>query len=78
MDVITFPEHLYTTSGLSILLYGVISLHDTTSYDKHYNRVSAQIFDTYHRDRHASEAQASLRLWATQQWTVSPEPSLHA
>ena len=28
MDVITFPENLYTTSGLSILLHGVISLLD--------------------------------------------------
>ena len=29
MDVITFP-----TSGLSILLHGVISIPDRTSYDK--------------------------------------------
>ena len=28
MDVITFPEILYTTSGLSILLLGDISLPD--------------------------------------------------
>ena len=28
MDVITFPENLLTTSGLSILLHGVISLPD--------------------------------------------------
>ena len=34
MDVITFPENLLTTSGLSILLYGVISLPDATSCDK--------------------------------------------
>ena len=34
MDVITFPVNLYTTSGLSILLHGVISLSDATSYDK--------------------------------------------
>ena len=27
-------QNLYTTSGLSILLYGVISLPDATSYDK--------------------------------------------
>ena len=33
MDVITFPVNLYTTSGLSILLHGVISLPDATSYD---------------------------------------------
>ena len=26
MDVITFPENLLTTTGLSILLHGVISL----------------------------------------------------
>ena len=36
MDVITFPENLLTTSGLSILLHGVISLPDATSYDKRY------------------------------------------
>ena len=34
MDVITFPVNLLTTSGLSILLHGVISLPDETSYDK--------------------------------------------
>ena len=34
MDVITFPENLYTTRGLSILLHGVISLPDATSFDK--------------------------------------------
>ena len=34
MDIIKFPENLYTTSGLSILLHGVISLPEATSYDK--------------------------------------------
>ena len=34
MDVITFPVNLYTTSGLSILLNGIISLPNATSYDK--------------------------------------------
>ena len=34
MDVITIPENLYTTSSLSILLHGVISLPDVTSCDK--------------------------------------------
>ena len=34
MDVITFPENRKTTSGLQILLHGVISLPDATSYDK--------------------------------------------
>ena len=34
MDVITFPENLKTTSDLSILLHGVISLPGATSYDK--------------------------------------------
>ena len=29
-----FPENLYTTSGLSILLHGVISLPDAMPYDK--------------------------------------------
>ena len=33
MDVITFPEHLQTTSGLSILLHGVTSLPDEASND---------------------------------------------
>ena len=33
MDVILFPENLYATSGLLILLHGVISLPDVTSYD---------------------------------------------
>ena len=35
MDVIAFPVNLLTTSGLSILLHGVISLPDATSYDKY-------------------------------------------
>ena len=30
----TFPVNLKNTSGLSILLHGIISLHDATSYDK--------------------------------------------
>ena len=34
MDVIMFSVILLTTSGLSILLHGVISLPDETSYDK--------------------------------------------
>ena len=34
MDVIKFPVNLQTTSDLSILLHGVISLLDATSYDK--------------------------------------------
>ena len=34
MDVITFPVNLQTTSGLSILLHGVILLPDATPYDK--------------------------------------------
>ena len=33
MDVITFPENLSFTSGLSILLHGVISLLNATSCD---------------------------------------------
>ena len=33
MDVITFPENMLTTSGLLILLHGVISLPDATSCD---------------------------------------------
>ena len=37
MDVITFPKHLKTTSGLLILLHGFISLPDATSYDKENN-----------------------------------------
>ena len=34
-----FPENLLTTSGLSILLHGVISLSDATSYDTTYSTV---------------------------------------
>ena len=37
----TLPENLQTTSGLSILLHGVISLPDATSYDK-YNLTSIE------------------------------------
>ena len=33
MDVITFPENLSFTGGLSILLHGVISLPNATSCD---------------------------------------------
>ena len=33
MDIITFPENLSTTSGLSILRHGVISLPGGMSYD---------------------------------------------
>ena len=32
MDVITFPENLQTTSGLSILLHGVISFRDARDF----------------------------------------------
>ena len=32
---ITLSENLYTTSGLSILMHGVISLPDLASYDKY-------------------------------------------
>ena len=31
---ITLPENLYTTSGLSILIHGVISLPDARAYDQ--------------------------------------------
>ena len=34
MDVITVPVNPKTTSGLSIVLHGVISLSDATLYDK--------------------------------------------
>ena len=34
MDVITFLENRLTTSGLQILLHGVILIRDATSYDK--------------------------------------------
>ena len=34
MDVIMFPENLLTTSGLLILLHGIISLPDATLCDK--------------------------------------------
>ena len=32
MAIMTFPVNLKTTSGLSILLHGIISLPDRTSY----------------------------------------------
>ena len=32
MNVIEFPKNLQTTTGLSILLHGVITLPDATSY----------------------------------------------
>ena len=43
MEVITFPENRQTTSGLQILLHGVISLPDMTSCYKHINS-TFQIF----------------------------------
>ena len=39
MDVITFLENLYTTTGLLILLHGVISLLDAMSYDKYHTLI---------------------------------------
>ena len=33
MDVLAFPENLWIASGLLILMHGVISLPDWTSYD---------------------------------------------
>ena len=44
MDVITFPENRQTTSGLQILLHGVISLPDTTSYDKQFYQILKHLF----------------------------------
>ena len=35
-----FPENLQTTSGLSILLRGIISLPDAMSYDKNIYKIS--------------------------------------
>ena len=37
------PENLYTTSGLSILMHGVISLKDAISYDKAVYKISQNI-----------------------------------
>ena len=34
MDIIAYPENLYTTSGLSILMPGIISLQEAAPYDK--------------------------------------------
>ena len=47
MDVITFPENLQTTSGLSILLHGVISLPDATSCDKSVYFITSSEFNAY-------------------------------
>ena len=44
MDVITFPVNLLTTSGLSILLHGVISLTDATSYHKYTSCIDKGFF----------------------------------
>ena len=42
MDVINFLEK--TTIGLSILLHGVISLPEATSYDKNNSRILCTAF----------------------------------
>ena len=42
MDVITFPVNLYTTSGLQILLHGVISLPDATAYDNWFYHMTSR------------------------------------
>ena len=44
VDIRTFPKNLSTTTGLSILLHGVILLPDATSYDK------IDIKTDYHND----------------------------
>ena len=43
MDAITFPENRQTTSGLQILLHGVISLPDGTSYDKPFYHMTSSL-----------------------------------
>ena len=48
MAVLTFPVNLKTTSGLSILLYGVISLPDTTSCDKTFYLLSEAKHSIFH------------------------------
>ena len=47
MDVITFPENRKTTSGLQILLHGIISLRDATSYDKMFYFITSSEFNAY-------------------------------
>ena len=47
MDVITFPESRLTTSGLQILLHGVISLLDATSYDKWFTPMFKAVMYVY-------------------------------
>ena len=44
MDVITFPKNQLTTSGLQILLHGVISLPGATSYDNLYCKILMETF----------------------------------
>ena len=45
MDVITFPKNLQTTSGISILLRGAISLPAVTSCDKNrLNNLTPQFY----------------------------------
>ena len=72
MDVIMLPEIMLTTSGLSILLHGVISLPDATSYDK-INFLSGWP-GLYHAQKELAvipESQTKLlttRLWAVLFW----------
>ena len=47
LDVITFPENVIITSGLSILLHGVISLPDGTSCDENISPMQAPDFLEY-------------------------------
>ena len=68
MDVITFPVNLLTTSGLSILLHGVISLPDATSYDNvcywsvQYSIISLNGYTCVVQDLFFSEDQTTLTL----------------
>ena len=51
MDVITFPENLLTTSGLSILMHGVISLPDAMSCDKRIKVTRSVIMNIFQKKK---------------------------
>ena len=60
MNVITFP-----TSGLQILLHGVISLPDATSYDKKISEYDQEIPQTHCRPTNGTVRKSGTTLTAT-------------
>ena len=62
MDVITFPKNLLTTSGLLILLHGVILLQDATSYDK--KGYYAYQYKIFCNEENGHFFQLQLKFWS--------------